>query len=279
KKSHALSEFLVVVTLIKVTIQHQLQLVQLDNGEISTSAVLTQHCDACGITVETIVVDYPQMDDVAEHTIGHVKNIAHTVHLQGSFPKKINAVSVDSTVPPMFSVEFLENSQSMTADILCNFVSDTDLSLPEMIRLQQCSVPLSCAAPVVQGEDTSGLQWISDQSSQSVKHSSGCKSVRLNVVNNEQMNDATEMSKTKIVGLDWDETISLHHADIFRMQNVKEWFDTEETEIQNLVNHGTFEEILELEVLKDTKIIPTMEVYAVKNHKELPPNKVAKYKA
>ncbi|KAJ3230141.1 hypothetical protein HDU81_004756 [Chytriomyces hyalinus] len=56
------------------------------------------------------------------------------------------------------------------------------------------------------------------------------------------------------------------------------WIDAENVELQNLENHQTYVEVPISEVPKDMEIIPTMEVYSVKNHKDLPTNVVEKYK-
>ncbi|TPX51443.1 DNA-directed DNA polymerase [Chytriomyces confervae] len=88
----------------------------------------------------------------------------------------------------------------------------------------------------------------------------------------------TMVPKGHVVGQEWDGTILLRHSDIFKCENTQRWIDAENAELQNLENHKTYIEVPISKVPKDTEIIPTMEVYSVKNHKDLPPDVVKKYK-
>ncbi|KAJ3220603.1 hypothetical protein HDU81_011297, partial [Chytriomyces hyalinus] len=92
------------------------------------------------------------------------------------------------------------------------------------------------------------------------------------------MNATTLVPKGKVVGLEWDGTIPIRHSDIFKCENTQRWIDAENKELQNLENHKTYVEVPISEVPEGTEIIPTMEVYSVKNHKDLPADVVEKYK-
>ncbi|TPX69490.1 DNA-directed DNA polymerase [Chytriomyces confervae] len=88
----------------------------------------------------------------------------------------------------------------------------------------------------------------------------------------------TTVPKGQVVGQEWDGTILLCHSDIFKCENTQCWIDAENTELRNLENHKMYIEVPISEVPKDAEIIPRMEVYLAKNHKDLLPDVVEKYK-
>ncbi|KAJ3215982.1 hypothetical protein HDU81_001227, partial [Chytriomyces hyalinus] len=90
--------------------------------------------------------------------------------------------------------------------------------------------------------------------------------------------NTTTVPKGQVVSQEWDGTIPIRHSDIFKCENTQQWIDAENAELQNLENHQTYVEVPISEVPKDTEIIPTMEVYSVKNQKDLPTSVVEKYK-
>lgn len=81
-----------------------------------------------------------------------------------------------------------------------------------------------------------------------------------------------------VVGLPWDGKLPRSHAEALKTKNAQDWVKAEEKELENLSNHGTFEAVPIEDLPPGTEVLPTMAVYEVKDHPDLPVWQVSRFK-
>ena len=90
---------------------------------------------------------------------------------------------------------------------------------------------------------------------------------------------ALEMPKIKpIVGIPWDGKLPRTHAEALKTKNAADWLKAEQSELENLSNHGTYEAIPLEDLPPEAVVLPTMAVYEAKDHPDLPVTQVRKFK-